>query len=424
MKEEKFMGTKILKLFILACVSMLLLSISPGDIGAQGAEPIKIGFISMFTGRVSELGISGFGGLEMAASEINEKGGLLGRKIELVRRDCAGKPEEAVRLARELVTKDKVEFIIDNSSSAISFALKEVSKDLKVITFITSPEAVRLNADPTIWSKYTFKSSRSVLHDAVVAGAFASKVSKKQNLKKWATIAPSYSYGQDWVELFLIVLKDKSPDLQIGSQLWPKVFSEDFTPHVTTVISEKPDALFVVQWGPDAIAFVKAAKQYRLSSLVKLFGVNFGEYAFLNAVQPVPSGMYAGNRYLLNAPPTEENKAFGMAYNSKFKSMPTCWSQEVYTGVKLLEEAIRKAGTTETEAVIKALEGLTIKAPWGTPPNGTVTMRARDHQIINYYISWGITVQEEPFVVDNETVAWDEILSFEEKYLKEKGWLK
>ena len=152
--------------------------------------------------------------------------------------------------------------------------------------------------------------------------------------------------------------------------------------------------------------------------------MNFGKYDVLEAVKPVPEGMFACNRYLLNAPPTEENKAFGMNYKKKFGMLPTCWSQEVYTGVHLLAEAIKKAGTTETEAVIKALEGLTIKVPWGTPPEGTVTMRARDHQVINYYICWGRTISDEPFVVDLKTVPWDEILDFETKYLKEKGWLK
>jgi len=391
---------------------------------AQSGQPIKIGFISMFTGRVSVLGTSGFGGVALAAEEINSRGGLLGRKIELIKRDCEGKPEEAVRIARELVNNDKVNFIIDNTSSGIAFALKEAAKDLKTIIIITSPEAIRLNADPTIWSKYTFKTARSVVHDALVAASFMGKMAKEMNLKKWTAISPSYSYGQDWVELLIPALEEKAPDIKIGSQLWPKVYTTDFTPHITTIISEKPDGLFVVQWGQDAIAFVKQAKEYELPKMVKMFGVNFGEYEFLDGVRPVPEGMFACNRYLLNAPPTDENKNFGLTYKKKFETFPTCWSQESYTAVRMLGAAVTKAKTVETEAVIKALEGLTIKAPWGTPPNGTVTMRARDHQLVDYYICWGRTISNDPYVVDLQTLPWKEITDFETKYLKQKGWLK
>jgi hypothetical protein len=88
-----------------------------------------------------------------------------------------------------------------------------------------------------------------------------------------------------------------------------------------------------------------------------------------------------------------------------------------------LEAAVKKAGTTDNEKVIKALEGLTIKAPCAQPPGETVTMRAYDHQMIYYTIGWAKTISEPPYVTDRTYMAWDKILKEEAAYLKKKGWL-
>ncbi len=92
--------------------------------------------------------------------------------------------------------------------------------------------------------------------------------------------------------------------------------------------------------------------------------------------------------------------------------------------MRLLIEGIKKAGKVDTDSVIKAMEGLTIKAPWGVPPAGTVTMRDRDHTVIYYATGWGHTIGKFPFVEDMKLAPWDTILRYEEIWLKEKSWLK
>jgi branched-chain amino acid transport system substrate-binding protein len=406
----------------LAALVMAIMTLSTG-IG-WGADPIKVGFVSIFSGRVAALGETGFKGAQMAANEVNAQGGVLGRKIELLKRDSAGKIEEAVRIARDYVVKEKVNFLMDHSSSRESFAVKEVSRDLKILTVVTASETTATTADPKIWTKYSFRASRCGIHDAVGAGLYMAELSKKLGIKKWGSVSPDYEYGRDSTETAFWALKQFNPDVKVVSQTWPKMFAPDYTTNITALLKDKPDAIYSALWGGDLVSFIEQAKMYGLFQQSKFFAINLGDFTVLEAVKGLPEGLYSGSRCHLAAPATEANKKFFEDYKRQYKELPTNWSQECYTGMRLLLEGIKKAGTVDTEAVIKAMEGLTMKLPWGVPPAGTVTMRARDHTVIDYATGWGHTVSKFPFVVDMKLAPWETILKYEEIWLKEKGWFK
>jgi branched-chain amino acid transport system substrate-binding protein len=107
----------ILMVAALACSFMFF----SGPVSA--ADPIKIGFVSIMSGRVAMLGEEGSKGAQLAIDEVNARGGVIGRTFQLLTRDSAGKIEEAVRIARDYVVRDKVDFIMDGSSSRESFAV-------------------------------------------------------------------------------------------------------------------------------------------------------------------------------------------------------------------------------------------------------------------------------------------------------------
>jgi len=392
---------------------------------AMAQPPIKIGFVSIFSGRVAMLGETGLKGAQLAADEYNAKGGVLGRKIEMIHRDSAGKIEEAVRIARDFVVKDKVDFLMDHSSSREAFAVKEVSRDLKVITMVTASETTDHSADPKIWTPYNFRSARQSIHDCCVSGYYAAKVSKEQGLTRWYSISPDYAYGHDSTERFFEFLKKKNPEAKIVGQLWPKLFEPDYTPHITKMLGDKPHAFHSALWGGDLVAFIEQAMMYGLFEQCKFFSNNTAEPTVLKALKKIPEGLHTGSRYLRNVPDTPANHDFADRYEKKYKESPTNWSQEVYSGMLFLLEGIKKAKSLETEKVIKTMKGLKVKAPWGAPDmDGYITMRERDHTNIGYAIAWGRTISKEPYVTDLYYLPWSEILKEEEEYLKKKGWLK
>jgi len=390
---------------------------------AWAQAPIKIGFVSIFSGRMAMLGETGYNGFIMAVEDINAKGGLLGRKIEAIRRDSKGVIEEAVRIVRDFVTKDKVDVIFDQSSSREAFAIREVTKDLKMLTFVTASETAELTGNPKGWSRFSFRTGDHDVHNSVVAGIYAARIAKANKWTKWGSISPDYAYGRDFTDAFFTILQMEYPEVKIVSQFWPKLFEPDYTSHITAALNAAPDAMFSAFWGGDCAAFLEQAQMFGFFDKIKYFGNGIADYSVLKAVKKVPAGLFTGSRYLRSAPDTKENHEFCDKYQKKFGDLPTHWSQECYTGVLFMEAAAKKARTLETEAMIKALEGLTIKAPWGNPPQGTVTMRAKDHTPIHYAEAWGVTISNPPYVKDIQYIDWDTILKLEEGVYKKRGWM-
>jgi len=390
---------------------------------AGSQKPIKIGFVSIFSGRMAMLGETGYNGFIMAIDDLNAKGGLLGRKIEVIRRDSKGVIEEAVRIARDYITKDKVDVIFDQSSSREAFAIREVTKDHKMLTFVTASETAELTANPKGWSRYSFRTGDQDVHNSVVGGLYAAKIARANKWTKWGSISPDYAYGRDFTDAFFTILQMEYPEVKIVSQFWPKLFEPDYTSHITAAMNANVDAMFSAFWGGDLATFLEQAQMFGFFEKIKFFGNGIADYTVLKALKKVPAGLHTGSRYLRNVPDTKENHEFCDRYQKRFKDLPTHWSQECYTGVLFFEAAAKKAGSLQTEAMIKALEGLTIKAPWGPPPHGTITMRAKDHTPIHYAQAWGVTVSEPPYVKDIQYIDWDTILRLEEVVYRKRGWM-
>src|SRR6202163_4759731 len=112
------------------------------------AKTIKIGMPTILSGRVAQLGTSSRNAVMMEVEKVNAAGGLAGRQIEMVIRDSKGQPQEAARVARELVNTDGCELLFDGEASPANFALQQFSDDLGVLCIHTCSEASSLTADP------------------------------------------------------------------------------------------------------------------------------------------------------------------------------------------------------------------------------------------------------------------------------------
>src|SRR6266478_2942135 len=116
------------------------------------AKTIKIGMPTILSGRVAQLGTSSRNGVMIEVDKINAAGGLAGRQIEMVIRDSEGAPQEAARVARELVNTDGCEILVDAEASSGAFAVHEVARDLGVFC---------IHNDTATSSIYTFPTRRT-----------------------------------------------------------------------------------------------------------------------------------------------------------------------------------------------------------------------------------------------------------------------
>src|ERR1700681_1166012 len=352
------------------------------------AKTIKIGMPTILSGRVAQLGTSSRNGVMIEVDKINAAGGLAGRQIEMVIRDSKGAPQEAARVARELVNTDGCEILVDAEASSGAFA--------------------------------GHAGARQGVHDSIVGGGYAAAIAKAKGLKKWATCSPDYAYGRDTTGEFVYYLKQFAPDVEIISDAWPKLFQPDYTEVVTKILQAKPQALYSALWGGDLTSYIDQANIYALFSQMEVFAVNMADYTALTVVKNLPKGIHSGNRYIKTYPATAENAAWGDAYKAKFNEYPTNWSWENATAIMLMAEASRKANSADGKKIAVAIRGLPIKAPFGA--DGPVTMRVEDQTLIGYVIGWGTTIPNEPYVPEVKSGDWNQILALEAEWKKTKGY--
>jgi len=390
-------------------------------------KPIKVVAVTHMTGPGSAMGISCTGSLNLWKEEVNAKGGILGRKVEINIMDTRGKVEEAVRLSREIASSKEADVLFNSCSSAEAFSIKEVSRDLNFLTFATNSKTTELTADPKTHAPFHFRVAAMNISDMIAGAMYAGDLCKKNKWTKWATIGADNAYGRENVTLFIYYLKKFYPEAEIVTQLWPKLWEPDVTPYISKMLGAKVQACFTTQWGGDITAMIQQGSLYGFYDKIKLFSIDLGDFTAINAVVKAlgkfPEGIYMGTRANPTVPATKINQDWFAAYLKLNKHEPTGWSQQVYTGAKLYQTAIEKIGSTDQKAVRDALEDLEIVGPWGSPPDSKLKMRRRDHTVIYYFQGWGRTISQSPYVTDVLALTWDKILPAEQEYLKEKGWI-
>ena len=383
-------------------------------------KPIRVGMPTILSGRVAMLGQSSSNAANMEVEKFNASGGFGGRKIELIIRDSKGQPQEAARVARELVTADGCEILIDAEASSGAFAVHEVARDLGVLVIHTCSETSSLTADPKLRTPMAFRCARQGVHDAIIGGAYAAKVAKEKNLRRWMTCSPDYAYGRDTTAEFAEYLKFFNKDVEVVGEAWPKLFQADYSEVITRLLQVNPQAIYSCLWGGDLTSFIDQANIYALFSGKQFFSVNAADYAVLTNVKNVPLGLHSGNRYLQSFPNTPANTSWATSYQGKFKDLPLNWAWQNAASVQFLTTAIKKAKSTDGKKIAQALDGLSIDSPFGA--NGKLTLRADDHTLVDYALAWGELSGKEPYMKSPVPGSWKQITELEAEWKKRKGF--
>jgi len=232
---------------------------------------VRIGMQSILSGPVALVGTSQQNAAQIEVERINANGGLAGRKIELVIRDSKGQPQEAARVARELVNSSGCELLMDAEGSSGAFAVQEVVRDLGVFCIHTATETSALTADPKLRAPTAFRCARQGIHDGIVGARYSTTVANEKKFTRWATCAPDYSYGHDTTTQFFEFFKKFKPDVEVVTQAWPKLGTPDFTEVITKLLQAKPQALYSLQYAGDLSSFINQGNVYALFGSVVMF---------------------------------------------------------------------------------------------------------------------------------------------------------
>jgi len=308
-------------------------------------------------------------GWELALEEINAAGGVNGRKLEIVSRDDGGTPGDAVRVAEELIVRERATVLMGTFASNVGLAVSNLAAQRKVLFLASEPLT-----DKIVWengNRYTFRLRPSTYMQTAMLVPEAAKLNKK----RWAIVYPNYEYGQSATASFKKLLSQAQPGVEFVAEQAPPLGKIDAGAVVQALIEAKPDAIFSSLFAVDLQKFVREGNTRGLFKNTPVVNLLAGEPEYLDTLKDeTPDGWWVTG-YPWSEIATPEHARFRDAYQKRWNDYPRQGSVVGYTSVYAIAEALKKARAADTEKLVVALKGLKM-----TTPFGPIEWRALDHQ--------------------------------------------
>jgi branched-chain amino acid transport system substrate-binding protein len=316
-------------------------------------EPnIKIGFPVPLTGPYGTEAQDQVRAGQLATAQFNDAGGLNGRKAELVVRDDKLNPGEAATRTLELVEKEKVNFVVGSLSAAVQLAINNVTKERGVIfNSISQSDAINEAAD---FSRFTF---HEALNPHLTSGAVGRYAFSKFG-KKVAFLTADYAYGHEMVRGFLEV--GKAFNIENLGDIRHPLGTSDFSTLLPRIQALKPDILCISNFGRDQQIVLKQATDFGVKKTTQIIAPLLSHASRVAAGPQAFEGVIGGCSFFWGI---EDKYASTKAFNQAFSKMydgklPTDYGALGYGGVRTVLEAVKNAGSVDTDKVIAAMEAL------------------------------------------------------------------
>lgn len=343
-----------LSLASLCIAALLTVAAAP----PASAQTIKIGVFGPLTGDAAAMGSSEKEAVELAIKEKNDAGGIRGKKIEVVYGDDAGKPEEAVNVAKRLISRDEVLITIGSISSPASLAASQVSRQSETPQIVVAGTAQRIT---TQGNKWVF---RSPVPDTKLVADLAGFINEKfPKLKKFAFLYVNDDFGRGGFEAF------KAAGQKYGFEI---VADErytrgdiDFTAQLGRIKASPAQAM--IEWSRYTEGAL-IAKQYVQTglNLVRFGSDGVATPKYIELGGPAVDGVYFTTHFsVATGADIPAARAFMDKYQKAFGRVPDAYAAEAYDAVTLALLAIEKAGKEDRAAVRDALAGLSFESVRG-----------------------------------------------------------
>jgi branched-chain amino acid transport system substrate-binding protein len=346
----------------------LLAALAAGRATAQDSA-VRIGELNSYS-RFAAFAVPYRNGMQLAAQEINAKGGVLGGKhMEIVFRDDGGTPGDAVRVAQELLSREHVAFLVGTFLSNVGLAVADFANQQQTLFLATEPltDAITMAQG----NRYTFR----VRPSTYMQTRMLVEAVKARGVKRWAIVAPNYEYGQSAAANFKRLIALATPNAQIIAEQYPALGKLDAGATTAALENVKPDGIFNVLFGADLAVFVREGNTRGLFEKRTVTSLLTGEPEYL-----LPLGEETPEGWLVTGYPVEQigeeaHKAFIDAYRAKYQDTPRLGSLLGYMVGYMMRDMLDKAGSTDTAKLLSALDDAKF-----TTLVGPVVMRGLDHQ--------------------------------------------
>ena len=219
------------KRLLIASLALALCLAVAGVVSA--ADPIKVGMVDCYSGPPSTYTNDVRDAFKLAADHLNAKGGLFGRKIEVVTRDSKFKVGLGLSQAKELIMREDVDFLVGTINSALALAISDLAQKEKVPFFATFSKSAKITGAKG--HRYVFQITENTAMIGQAAGAGLAKLP----YKKYWIAGDDYEYGHAVADGVWKSLKKLKPEVKLLGKSWWKVGEPDFTPYITSILAAK-----------------------------------------------------------------------------------------------------------------------------------------------------------------------------------------
>lgn len=330
--------------------------------------PIRIGVVTPLSGTYAGIGQQVKWGLDLAAKEINDAGGVMGRRIELIYEDEEANPAVATQKAEKLFQVSKVDFLTGTVNSGSTLAVGQVAERNQRLIATTVSFADSITGDKC--SPNVFRvNARAGMQSA----ALAEWMSKEKPNANVFYLGPDYEMGRSTVAAFKGAAEGKGA--RTVGEIFAPLDNKDYSPYFGQIRSARPTVIYTSVAGNDTVRLFTQLSEFGLGRNLQIVGAS-GTVTSQNlpAIGKAAEGFVTGVGYspLIDS---ADNKKFVAAFQAANKSLPDLYGADSYGVLFFYKAAVEKAKSTETDKVRAAMRDI----EWATP-QGVKKMRAGDHQ--------------------------------------------
>jgi branched-chain amino acid transport system substrate-binding protein len=344
---------------------------SPFILTARGETPVKIGMVNPLTGVLSALAQSEVDGSKYAEAELNKKGGILGRPVQLLIEDSANDVGTGVQKTRKLIDRDQVDVILGDVNSGIAAAMGQVTNEKKVFHIVPGGHTDTITGTDCHWNVF-----RVCNNTTMDTGAITPELVKRFG-KKWFFITPDYAYGHSLQDGFIKALKKLGGTFD-GDYL--PINNQDFSATLIKAKGFKPDVLLNNMGGLTQINCMKQIVQFGMQKDMALGGALF-EFETVKALQPEAQAGWWVMEWWWDQPKVPDVVKFVADYRAATKKTPSARDWFGYVSMHTVRVAAEKAKSLEGPKLALAMEDLELPPDVGLGPN-KVVYRKGDHEMM------------------------------------------
>ena len=343
---------------------------APSVLLAQSSDVIRIGHLTPRTGFLGPLGEYGVMAIDLAVEEINAKGGVMGRKVELLKEDSVN-PQTASTKAERMIERDKVACIIGEISSASCLTIAQVAQRTKTLFINTGGNSDALRGSDckrymfhveSQNSMYVKTAGRAHLRDGLVKG------------KKWYSLTADYAFGHDLLKVSKRFMEANGGQFA-GDDLVP-TDAADFSSYLLKIRDARPDLVVINLAGNQITNFLKQYAEFGLTFPVGGFGFDTA------LAWAAGKGNFVGTwpvvwHHLIDTPGT---KAFVGAFSKKYGKPPENQAWGDYIAMKIVAQTLNDVKSLESPKIIEHFEK---GAKFDLLKTREGYFRASDHQLMH-----------------------------------------